>query len=284
MADPTSGWSFGSAIPFIGPLIGAAGSYFGAQQASKDKEAQRAQDLAIFREQQAFQKEQYANQLSQQKRQEEMAYEFAKSGVQWKVSDAVKAGLHPLAAMGASTASGPSLSIGSVGSVSPPRAPGGSPMGAALSSMGQDVSRAMMASATNQTRESMFDATVQSMTLTNMALKNDLLASQLQRIKQGAGPGGPELGTATEAPPDKNVGKRGRNVIGGAEVRAHPGYSQTNSITDEYGEGVGDILYGPLKVFMDWMYHNSGAQSVAEYRSKNERDKSSLRARPLGRR
>lgn len=42
----------------------------------------------------------------------ETAKEFAQKGVQWRVSDAKAAGLHPLAALGVNTASGPTTTVG----------------------------------------------------------------------------------------------------------------------------------------------------------------------------
>jgi len=55
--------------------------------------------------------------------------------VQWRVADAVKAGLHPLAALGVNPASGPSAQVGSG-------------LGSALSSMGQNIGRAAEAALT----------------------------------------------------------------------------------------------------------------------------------------
>lgn len=299
-------WQY--AIP---ALVSAGSSLLGGFMKNKEEEAARAQQMQMFREQQAFQEKQFAQstqqweknfafteaqakqQLENLYRSEALQREFAQSGVQWRVQDAIKAGLHPLAAMGAGGAafSPGSISVGSppspggVGGISAPNISAKSGMAQGLASMGQDLSRAMMASAAQETRERMFNETMQIMTAQKAAATNDLIASQAQRIKQGSGPPGPALGTATEAPVDMKVGERGRNVIGGVEVRTHPGFTQTEKITDEYGEGVGDWAYGPLKVLMDWMYHNSGATSVAEYRRNIEKSKASQRGMvPLGRR
>lgn len=59
--------------------------------------------------------------------------EFAQNGIRWKVADAKAAGLHPLAALGAQTTSYQPVSVGQDFS--------------AFGQMGQDVSRAMMATA-----------------------------------------------------------------------------------------------------------------------------------------
>ena len=59
--------------------------------------------------------------------------EFAQNGIRWKVADAKAAGLHPLSALGAQTISYQPVSVGQDFS--------------AFGQMGQDVSRAMMATA-----------------------------------------------------------------------------------------------------------------------------------------
>jgi len=72
-------------------------------------------------------------------RQEQLQREFAQSGIQWRVEDAKKAGIHPLYALGAST---PGYSPSGI-SVMPDTS-----MGNALSAAGQDVSRALAATQT----------------------------------------------------------------------------------------------------------------------------------------
>src|SRR5262245_6914522 len=62
----------------------------------------------------------------------DMQREFAQHGIQWKVEDAKRAGIHPLYALGASTSS-----------PSPVHVQGGD---YGISAAGQDVSRAIMAS------------------------------------------------------------------------------------------------------------------------------------------
>lgn len=67
--------------------------------------------------------------------------EFAQNGIRWKVADAKAAGLHPLAALGASTAS-----------YSPSAVIGDSPDYSFLKDMGQGIDRAMDAKATRKER------------------------------------------------------------------------------------------------------------------------------------
>lgn len=67
--------------------------------------------------------------------------EFVQNGIRWKVADAKAAGLHPLAALGASTAS-----------YSPSAVIGDSPDYSFLKDMGQGIDRAMDAKATQRER------------------------------------------------------------------------------------------------------------------------------------
>lgn len=67
--------------------------------------------------------------------------EFAQNGIRWKVADAKAAGLHPLAALGAQTTS---FSPSYVGDTS---------MGDAMSSMGQNLGRAVEATMTARERK-----------------------------------------------------------------------------------------------------------------------------------
>lgn len=69
--------------------------------------------------------------------------EFAKNGIQWKVQDAIKAGIHPLAALGANTTSFSPISVGARG----PNASEG------FNIAGQNISRAILASATEEAKE-----------------------------------------------------------------------------------------------------------------------------------
>lgn len=71
--------------------------------------------------------------------------EFAQNGIQWKVEDAKKAGIHPLAALGASTAT--TSGSHQVGGGSP-----GGDLARSLGDMGQTVSRAVQATATADQR------------------------------------------------------------------------------------------------------------------------------------
>lgn len=73
--------------------------------------------------------------------------EFAQMGIQWKVADAIKAGIHPLAALGASTqGASPSFQMSDSGPSNK------RPFASALNRMGQDITRSYMATATPEER------------------------------------------------------------------------------------------------------------------------------------
>lgn len=104
---------------------------------------------------------------------ERLQREFAQSGIQWKVADARKAGISPLAALGAGGAQ-----------YSPVGAPDHS-IGDAVSDMGQNISRAAMASANEQTRKQ------HQLQLEGLSLDNQIKAAELAKMQQGVGPAGP---------------------------------------------------------------------------------------------
>lgn len=113
-----------------------------------------------------------ANRISQEQFAQNMAMqrEFAQNGIRWRVSDAEAAGLHPLAALGAS---GASYSPGA--SVFTSSGAGSSAGNAfrALSAMGQNVSRSVMATS------SAFERARELQTLQRGQLENELLAEQI---------------------------------------------------------------------------------------------------------
>ena len=212
------------------------GGIFGQKTQQENQAANLAWQREQFQQQQANWNKQFEYQMSrdnvadtwsreQVARNEALQREFAQSGIQWRVEDAKKAGIHPLAAIGGGGAAygSPSISLG--GGRGPSGSVGGfsgtgsasSPLPASMAAMGQDLTRAMMASANAETRDTAFQETVREMQLQNMAMRNDLLASQIQRLKNGGtGPAipTPPAGTATEAPLDTKIEKRNRLIMG----------------------------------------------------------------------
>lgn len=134
----------------LGALIGAGASLLGGWMGQKSAKEQQEKNIALQKE-------------------------FAQSGIQWKVADAKAAGIHPLAALGAQTHSYSPVTIGD-------------PMGQAVANAGQDISRAINAgsSASGQARQ--YAAAVQGLDLQNRELQNQLLASQIARMRQQMNP------------------------------------------------------------------------------------------------
>ncbi len=92
--------------------------------------------------------------------------EMAQNALGWRVEDAKRAGLHPLAALGANVASGAPISVGTPSS------------GMAMAS--QHISRAMEATMSKRAR---MENRLNEAALVNSNLKNELLASQVQAAK-----------------------------------------------------------------------------------------------------
>lgn len=113
-----------------------------------------------------------------------MQKEFAQQGIRWKVKDAEAAGIHPLYALGANTHSFAPISVGS------------SPLAEGISAAGQDIGRAVHATSTDAERATAFVKTSQQLQLQRMGLENELLASQIAKIRQaGSVPAMPSIGS-----------------------------------------------------------------------------------------
>ena len=145
-----------------GSVIGAAGgiasSLFGSNSQNKANE----QNLQLAREQLAYQKE------------------LAKTQIQWRVEDAKKAGLHPLAALGVSPMSYAPVSGSAVGADY-------SGVGQSLQQMGQDIDRARMAALDREERKKALalQDTQTALALKNQELNNQILEQELisRRVK-----------------------------------------------------------------------------------------------------
>lgn len=165
-------------MPWLAPLIAAAGSLAGAGVSALSQGANSAAARQTGWDQ--F-NQNYQNQK-----------EFAQHGIRWKVEDAKAAGIHPLFALGGSTASY-SPSTFSVGG-------GGSDPGDYLSSMGQNISRAVQATRTAPERAlTNQELQMNEEKLTGARLNNDLTRLQIQAAQtrlanQQVGPPFPQTG------------------------------------------------------------------------------------------
>jgi len=151
-----------------GPLIGAVGSIFGGmQQQSGAVKGGKIAARATLK----------AGRMNAR-----MQKLFAQQGIRWRVKDAKKAGLHPLAALGAQTTSFAPSFVGAT------QAGQGIADGAAA--MGQGISRAASAFGDigERIENSGYIAQLQKLQLDNMALQNQALASQIAVMNQPGNP------------------------------------------------------------------------------------------------
>lgn len=109
------------------------------------------------------------------KQAEDIQREFAKNGLQWRVQDAIKAGIHPLAALGFQ---GPQAQPVIVGDSGPPP-----PLDTSAFQMGQDIGRAIMAGGTREERlMTKMNLASMELDIEGKALDNQIRASQLQKL------------------------------------------------------------------------------------------------------
>lgn len=116
----------------------------------------------------------YYNQ-QQQRRNEANQREFAQHGVQWKVEDAKRAGIHPIYALGAPTHSFAPQSVGDS-------------LGPAIANAGQYIGRAVNSTSSDPTRATAFTQAAQTLALEKGALENELLRSNISRMRQQQNP------------------------------------------------------------------------------------------------
>lgn len=178
-------------------------------------------------------------------RQEALQREFAQSGIQWKVADAKKAGVHPLYALGAQTTSYSPVSVGAVGDTS---------LGSGVASAGQDLSRAIAATSSKSTRT---EAAAAALSLERAGLENELLRSQIAKTRAQIGPpmptlvdGNPLPGQPVSFPLDNKPGERPQLAIGGVPWVTDPGTANVDDWTKRYGE-MADYVAGPMVAFRD---------------------------------
>lgn len=158
----------------LGELLGAGASILGGIMGNKANEKANAANQATALRQEALQKE------------------FAQSGIQWKVADAEKAGIHPLYALGANTISYSPSSVGAT--------PNNFDF---LGNAGQNIGRAIQAGSSNSRRMEALATTAQQIQLEGLQLDNELKRAQLtsaQRLasQPGTGPGMPNLLTRSD--------------------------------------------------------------------------------------
>lgn len=157
------------------------------------------------------------------------------NGIQWRVADAQKAGIHPLFALGAST-SMPSAVI--------------SPMGEGVAAAGQDLSRAADALMDSKEKGSVFSKSLAALQLERGGLENELLRSQIRRLNApGTPPASPDGDDKSAIIPGQGDSRGPLTVIDGVTVRPRNSEAQAQDLENEYGEAADFV--GGLRLARD---------------------------------
>lgn len=160
-------------------------------------------------------------------RQRDAQRDFAHHGIQWRVNDAVRAGLHPLYALGAN-----------VPTYSPVSTMGGG-IGEGIREMGQDLSRSARATMTPQQQamhELQLEEVASRIRLTDA--QTNALYSSSARLGQQAGPGIP-----SQLPTDSPVGTNLRPDPAQLSVMK-PVESRASALSNPAHSAAGDPFWG----------------------------------------
>lgn len=166
--------------------------------------------------------------------------QFAQEGIRWKVADARQAGIHPLYALGANTVSYSPVSLGSVPS---------SPLGEAIASSGQDLSRAVDSTMTSSERSTKMAATA--LLLEKGGLENELLRTQIAKLRSQVGPAFPALNDANAIPGQPAT--RTVELPGGFQLATPGNESTQDAISKEYGDEGFPQLPGQWRFARDYI-------------------------------
>lgn len=140
-----------------------------------------------------------------------MAKEFAQNGIRWRVEDAKRAGIHPLAALGMSGAAGAPTFVGDTG------------MPNALVSMGQSISKKMQDQLTPEEKElNILNLRMAKSKLAEQDMRNVLLGQEVLEMQKKATAPGVGL---TEIQPDQKISPNPIDQTRTAGDK-HPGWKQ----------------------------------------------------------
>lgn len=173
-----------------------------------------------------------------QEREIELQREFAQNGLRWKVEDAQRAGIHPLAALGATGASYSPVGLGD------------NDYSAVGSSVGQDISRAVDATRTAPERMGAISHKMEALGLERASLENDLLRAQILDITRPRTPPFPMADGGYNVPGQPGSGIK----IAGGDVKFDPGWSDAQVAEDRYGDLV-QMIYGAGVLGADALKH-----------------------------
>lgn len=202
--------------------------------------------------------------------------EFAQQGIRWKVDDAIAAGLHPLAALGAQVSSFSPISVGTSSSMADLKAYESKPASLDLGDMGQNISRAISAGSTNGERvHKQAEAVAKIMgglSLEKASLENDLLRTNIAKERAQLGPPipiprpGPERTLGGFAVKDDDLKQKEEDhpqtkIVRpfGYPLRANPFFNDGQQFEDRYGESeIGSTFKFGLNTIADHIYTGYG--------------------------
>lgn len=210
-------------MDWIGKLIGGALNFFGAKSAN-DKAAANAQQ----------------NRMDQR--------EFAQSGIQWRVEDAKKAGIHPVFALG-----GGGANFSPVNAVFNNEMSGPAEMAA---SMGADISRAVTATQSGKQRDATFSEAMNRLSLQRAGLQNQVLAAQLAKLRDNPTPPLPDA--AFTVPENPKVEQRPPLMWGGERWGTSSKTSPMKAWEDQYGDEGPVAALMPLEIMWQDIQKNYG--------------------------
>lgn len=189
---------------------------------------------------------------SQQRRAIDLQREFAQHGIQWKVEDAQRAGVHPVYALGAST-SGPSIPVME------------DPLGRSISEAGQSIARSVAAQESPEQRAQRHVALqLANATYAKDMAQADYYASLASRARQEAraAPGMPAADPNLFVDPAAAA-----QVIGGAganRVKLQPSEVTSYAGSDDSVAAGRDVLWKKFKVGgRDWYLPNASSAGEA---------------------
>lgn len=175
------------------------------------------------------------------KKQADLQKKFAQKGIQWKVADSLKAGIHPLYGLGANTIA------------YQPQQVGGLDM-SWLGDMGQEIDRSRMATSDPGTRKAA--AVAESLALERGGLENDLLRAEIAKTRAQIGPPMPTVDPKSGLNPEEvNPPTRTAGLNAGVGYPTNPNFSDAASFENRYGDSeIASMLVGLMNAGAD-LYH-----------------------------
>lgn len=181
----------------------------------------------------------------------QMQLDAAQNQVQWRVADATKAGLHPLAALGMNPVSMSPVAVGDVAGT--------------MSNIGQDIGRAVDAGSTKTQQAGRLATMIAQTQLEGLGLDNDIKRAELaSRVRRSLGPA---AGSPVRPVPTPNTA-RGADV--GGQTLPTPGgmpdwITGQDATAEEVERQYGDVIqeiYGAGRLFNDTVKNVNRNQTV----------------------